>query len=261
MAEAASTPLSFLAGGGDMGTLIRSHPWERTRLGDPEDWPQALKTAVGIMLSSGYAMYIAWGPSFTQLYNDAYRPILGSTKHPGALGSSTSEIFSEIWDFIGPMFRSVLESGLASTYVDQLLLLQRHGFAEECYFTFSYSAIPSGDSVGGVLVTCLETTGHVLAERRHQVLRQLLEKRTHEDVDAIVAGAIETLARDPADMPFLLALRPDASGTLVLAAHTGGRHGDGGTRRRQLAPCQHDDRRHFEQVQGSERTDALVGGG
>jgi signal transduction histidine kinase len=211
----------FLAGGNEMGELIRRHPWASTPIGAPDGWPQALKTAVGIMLNSGYAMYIAWGRSYTQLYNDAYRPILGSTKHPSALGSSTADTFGEIWDFIGPMFRGVLEGGTASTYVDQLLLLERHGFAEECYFTFSYSAIPSEDGVGGVLVTCLETTERVLAERRHQVLRQLLERRTRQDVAAVVAAAMETLAQDPADMPFVIALRPDAGGAWSVAAHAG----------------------------------------
>jgi PAS domain S-box-containing protein len=221
MADPATPHPFFLAGGNEMGELIRRHPWADTPIGAPEAWPQALKTAVGIMLNSGYAMYIAWGRSFTQLYNDAYRPILGATKHPAALGSSTADTFSEIWDFIGPMFRGVLEEGATSTYVDQLLLLERYGFAEECYFTFSYSAIPSENGVGGVLVTCLETTERVLAERRHQVLRQVLESHTQQDVSAVVEAAMETLARDPADMPFVVALRPDGGGGWSVAASTG----------------------------------------
>ena len=204
-----------------MGELIRRHPWDRTPLGDPSGWPQALKTAVGIMLNSGYAMYVAWGPQFIQLYNDAYRPILGSTKHPSALGIGTSDTFSEIWSFIGPMFHGVLESGVASTYVDQLLLLERHGFAEECYFTFSYSAIPSEDGVGGVLVTCLETTERVLAERRHQVLGQLLEKRAQQDVPSIIASSLEALSRDPDDLPVVIALRLAEGGDLSNVGHIG----------------------------------------
>lgn len=68
----------FLSGGGEMGERIRTFDWLRTPLGAPSDWPQSLKTAVGIMLNSGYPMYIAWGPDFVQLYNDAYRPILGT---------------------------------------------------------------------------------------------------------------------------------------------------------------------------------------
>src|SRR5690606_28601922 len=137
-----------------MGALIRAHDWAATPLGPVERWPQGLRTAVGILLSSGYPMYIAWGPRFVQLYNDAYRPILGSTKHPRALGACTDDTFAEIWDFIGPMFRNVMETGAASTFSDQLLGLDRHGYAEECYFTFSYSAIPEeGGGVGGVFVT------------------------------------------------------------------------------------------------------------
>ena len=86
-------------------------------------------------------MYVAWGEGFTQLYNDAYRPILGSTKHPEAFGSGTAHTFAEIWDYIGPMFRSVMETGEACTFVDQLLPLNRHGYPEECYFVFSYSPV------------------------------------------------------------------------------------------------------------------------
>src|SRR5689334_14726626 len=104
----------FLSGGGEMGRRMRELDWSKTRLGAVEDWPQSLRTALGILLNSGYPMYIAWGREFIQFYNDAYRPILGESKHP-ALGQSTPETFAEIWDFIGPMFRRVLAGGEATT--------------------------------------------------------------------------------------------------------------------------------------------------
>jgi hypothetical protein len=181
---------TFLSGGGEMGQMIRDLDWSQTPLGPPSTWPQSLKTSVGILLSSGYPMYIAWGPRFTQIYNDAYRPILGSTKHPQALGISTLVTFREIWDFIGPMFRDVMDTGRASNYVDQLLLLERHGFREECYFTFSYSALPSDDSVGGVLVTVLETTGRVIRALRPRGnhLRQRGDAATRPGRPAVPAG-------------------------------------------------------------------------
>jgi hypothetical protein len=50
-----------------------------------ESWPQSLQTAVDIMLASGHAMQLAWGPERTVLYNDAYAPMLGD-RHPRALG-------------------------------------------------------------------------------------------------------------------------------------------------------------------------------
>jgi PAS domain S-box-containing protein len=187
-----------------MGDLIRAHEWARTSLGPLAVWPQSLRTALGIMLDSGYAMYIAWGPEFIQFYNDAYRPILGATKHPSALGAGTRETFAEIWDFIGPMFRRVMDLGESTTLVNQLLPLNRYGYSEECYFTFSYSAIRGeGSGVGGVLVTVIETTRNVLDERRLHTLRELAAHSgaTREARDA--RERVErTLRANSADIPF-----------------------------------------------------------
>jgi len=120
-----------LAGGGEMGALMRSIDWSRTAVGPVEGWPQSLRTALSILLETGFPMYIAWGPGFTQFYNDGFRPILGSTKHPAAMGISTRITFAEIWDIIGPMFQGVMR-GTPTTLVDFLLPLDRHGFIEDC---------------------------------------------------------------------------------------------------------------------------------
>jgi hypothetical protein len=117
----------FLAGGGAMGELIRAKDWSKTSLGDPSTWPQSLCTMVAMMLDNPFGMYIAWGDDYTQLYNDGYRPILGSTKHPAALGISTKQTFSEIWDIIGPMFAGVME-GKPVGFPDFMLPLNRNGF-------------------------------------------------------------------------------------------------------------------------------------
>jgi hypothetical protein len=42
----ASAPSDFLAGGGEMGRLMRAKRWADTPLGPPETWPQSLKTVV-----------------------------------------------------------------------------------------------------------------------------------------------------------------------------------------------------------------------
>lgn len=200
-----------LGGGGEMGALMRALDWSRTLLGPVETWPQSLRTALSILLNSGYPMYIAWGPQFVQFYNDAYRPILGSTKHPEALGRSTYQTFSEIWDFIGPMFLEVMRKGTASTYVDQLLALDRHGYVEECYFTFSYSAILNEDAVAGVFVTVLETTERVLRERRLQTLRALSDVSARGDVAEICAAVAPILYQNQYDLPCLLLYPMDKS--------------------------------------------------
>jgi signal transduction histidine kinase/FixJ family two-component response regulator len=210
-----------LAGGGAMGALMRARDWSATPIGPPEEWPQSLRTAVGLLLDSRYPMYIAWGHEFTQLYNDAYRPILGSKKHPAALGQSTRECFAEIWDFIGPMFERVMEGGDATFLEDQILPMDRHNYIEECYFTFCYSAIRGeAGTVGGVFVTCTETTSRVLGERRLRVLRDLgaAAAGATTEVEA-VAAALAVLETDPADIPFSLLLRTeDAEGCWPVAS-------------------------------------------
>ncbi|MEN2401488.1 PAS domain S-box protein [Flavobacterium sp. MC2016-06] len=147
----------FLADGGEMGELIRSKDWSKTPLGDPEKWPKSLCTMVSVMLNNPFGMYIAWGKEFTQLYNDSFRPILGLTKHPKALGISTTETFSEIWNIISSMFDDVMK-GQSVSLPDFMVPLHRNGY-EECYFDFSYSPIKiEKGEVGGVLVTVIETT-------------------------------------------------------------------------------------------------------
>lgn len=159
-----SDSLYFLSGGGEMGQLIRETDWSKTPLGDPENWPHSLRTAVGIILNNPFGMYIAWGENYIQLYNDGYRPILGANKHPQALGISTRETFSEIWHIIGDMFDGVMQ-GKGVGFTDFMLPLNRNGFVEECYFDFSYSPIlKSNGKVGGVLVTVIETTNKKKAQ-------------------------------------------------------------------------------------------------
>ncbi|MEO7307366.1 MAG: PAS domain S-box protein [Ferruginibacter sp.] len=163
---------AFLTGGGQMGELIRSYDWSKTSVGSPDTWPQSLRIAVRIMLDCPFGMYIAWGKEYIQLYNDGYRPILGATKHPQALGIGTRKTFEEIWTTIGPMFEGVMQ-GTPVGFPDFILHLDRNGYVEECVFDFSYSPIRLEDGeVGGVLVTVIETTEKVKAVK---ALKESLE--------------------------------------------------------------------------------------
>ena len=97
-------PEDCLAGGGEMGALMRSLDWSKTLLGPVSSWPQSLRTAVSILLASRFPMLIHWGPELVQFYNDSFRPILGANKHPGALGQPAYPWWTEIWDLLTPMF-------------------------------------------------------------------------------------------------------------------------------------------------------------
>src|SRR5579883_2748922 len=193
-----------LVGDSEMARRMRGFDWSPTQVGPVAGWPQSLRTAVSIMLASGYPMAIAWGPTYTWFYNDGYRPVLGSTKHPGALGKPGREVWVEIWDYVGGLFDRVVATGVEESRRDQLFLLERHGFIEECYFDFSYSPIrDESGGVGGVLVTCSETTGRVIGERRLRTLRDLAAEASEARAEADAwKGVARALAGNPQDLPF-----------------------------------------------------------
>ncbi|WP_096595375.1 ATP-binding protein [Calothrix sp. NIES-2098] len=206
-----------------MGALMRSLDWSTTAVGAVETWPQSLKTAVRIMLGSRYPMFVWWGESMTKFYNDAYIPVLGQ-RHPQALGQPASQVWAEIWDTLGPQAEAVLQKGYSSWNQELLLVMQRNGYTEETYFTFSYSPIPQDDgSVGGVFCACTEETRRVLSDRRLHTLRELAantaEAKTVEDACEISA---HTLANNPYDVPFaLLYLLDDSESQARLVGATG----------------------------------------
>ena len=164
--------LSFLQGGGELGALIRAKDWSTTPLGPPDTWPPGLKTSVGLLLNSRYPMFVFWGPELVKIYNDAYRPITGH-KHPWALGRPAREVWPEIWADIEPLVTRAM-SGDPTWSDDLLLFMQRNGFPEEVYFTFSYSPIVDEfGGIGGMFCACTETTAEVLGNRRLRTLRDL----------------------------------------------------------------------------------------
>lgn len=157
----------FLSGGGEMGELTRSFDWSQTALGNPDQWPHSLKTTLGILLHSAFPMFLFWGDDLICFYNDAYRPSLGiNGKHP-ALGKKAKEVWPDIWDFIGPLIKKVLETNEAVWYEDKLLPIYRNGRMEDVYWTFSYSPVYGDEGkVSGVFVTCTETTEKVYNQKR-----------------------------------------------------------------------------------------------
>jgi PAS domain S-box-containing protein len=159
----------FLAGGGEMGELIRAYNWSATPLGPPGAWPQGLKTAVRLLLSTQHPMFIWWGSELRQFYNDAYRRSIGPERHPTALGDRGRDCWAEIWPIIGPQIEQVMRGEGSTWNENHLVPITRNGRREDVYWTYSYNPIddPSADSgVGGVLVVCCETTDTVVAERR-----------------------------------------------------------------------------------------------
>ena len=174
-----STNLEFLAGGGNAGALMRSLDWSESPLGPPQTWPESLRTVVSLLLQSRFPMFVAWGDALGFLYNDPYAEVLGA-KHPRAMGRRFHDIWSEIWPDISPLIDAAM-AGVATYREDLPLLMNRKGFDEQTWFTFSYSPVRDENGrVAGMFCACTETTQKVLAERGLRELNETLERRVTE---------------------------------------------------------------------------------
>ncbi|MCU0684317.1 MAG: ATP-binding protein [Polyangiaceae bacterium] len=219
----------WLAGGGAMGELIRSLDWSQTPLGPVEAWPQSLRTTVSLCLSSTFPILIAWGPERVQIYNDSYRPICGE-KHPASMGQR----FNECWASALPAVGGVVDRAQAGegSYIENLrMFLERYGYLEEAFMTFSFSPIrDESGRVGGLFHPITEVTEKMLSARRTQALREIAAgigaAKTVPDVWQLATAAYEAYALD---LPFLLCYEFDeAGGRASLAASAGLAAGEAG---------------------------------
>jgi len=198
--------------------------WAATPLGLPGSWPQSLQTAVDILLSSRFSMWMAWGPHLTFFCNTAYRRNTLGRKYPWALGRPASEVWAEIWDDIGPRIGTVLATGKATWDEALLLFLERSGYPEETYHTFSYSPLrDDAGAVVGMLCVVSEDTDRVIGERRMATLRDLGSDpsvvRTEQET---LEFAGRQLDRNRQDLPFTLTYVFGEDGaTARLAGSTG----------------------------------------
>lgn len=180
----------FLTGGGFMADAIRDFNWAASPLGPIEQWPSALKVAVGMMVNSRFPKCIAWGPDLITIYNDAFKPILGNKPEP--LGRPFAEVWAEVWHEIGPIAEKAL-AGEASFFEDMPLVIERYGRPEQTWFTFCYS--PIRDETGrivGMIDTVVETTSKVETERNSRLLNAELAHRMKNIMAMVSAVAGQT---------------------------------------------------------------------
>ena len=211
---------AMLDGGGDMGALMRSIDWSRTPVGPIGQWPSSLRTVVRMMMASRHPIFVWWGPELIQFYNDGYRPILGSTMHPTAMGQRGRECWREVWTVIEPMILAVMDRGESTSVKGGLLCLDRNGYLEEGYFDYAYSPIiDESGAVGGIFAACSEITEGVIGRRRERTIRDLniLGLRT-QAIDELWRYFTEVIAANRHDLQFCaLYLVDDQVATLTLA--------------------------------------------
>ncbi len=217
-----------LRGSGVVGNDLLAVDWEQTPLGPPSSWPSSLRTIVRVVLGSRFAMWMAWGPELTFFCNDAYRRDTLGEKYPWALGRPAREVWAEIWPEIGPRIEHVLQTGEATWDQSLLLFLERSGYEEESYHTFSYSPAYDDDgAIAGMLCVVTEETERVIGERRIATLRDLNSVSTAAvDEHAFLEASAAQLAGNPRSLPFICIYTFGGDRRARLAATTGAKAGD-----------------------------------
>ncbi|GAB3539227.1 hypothetical protein GCM10027443_35490 [Pontibacter brevis] len=206
-----------------MGALMQEYDWNSHPLGNPADWPQSLQTGIQMILQSRFPMFIWWSDQLYMFHNDAYLPALGK-KHPKALGASARVMWAEIWDQIGAVAENILKESTPFYAEDLLILLDRKGFLEETYWTFSYSPMPANDgSTGGMFCACSEVTGKIIGERRLKAIKEIarVTAPSHSLAQAC-QQTCELLTSNSSDVAFSLIYLLDGEGTSAeLYGHSG----------------------------------------
>lgn len=195
-------------GGGEAAKVIRGVNWAATAVGAVSGWSPELKSIVSTMLYARQPMFLWWGPELIQFYNDGYTPSFGVGRHPAAMGQRGKECWAEIWPVIGPEIESVIARREGTYHEDALVPIFRNGHMEEVYWTYGYSPVfDARGKVAGVLVVVTETTTRVLALRRQNVARRLVNTLAKaEQSDDLAQRAIRTLQDASEDVPWALAI-------------------------------------------------------
>ena len=187
-----------------MGDLIRSKDWSATPLGPIETWPQSLRTTVSLCLASNFPIDVIWGPQHTQIYNDGYRPICAG-KHPKSLGEDFTQTWASAWAILDEAFQGAL-AGATSFLENQRTFLDRNGYLEETFFTFSLSPIrDEAGEVGGLFHPVIETTPQMLSQRRTRALQDLASRPNEaKSLTESCELAAQALFNHQLDLPFAL---------------------------------------------------------
>ncbi len=200
------------------GQRLTDAYWESTPLGSQATWSQPLRSIVSVIRNSGFPMLIWWGAEHIQLYNDAYIRLFGK-RHPAGFGQRGPDCWPEIWPIIGPMIDRVRLTGDPFSAQDMLFTLERNGFAEEAYFTFSYSRVDGYDAAdSGVLCACNETTTAVLRERNFRMMADTIANVIYTHASDGTVEWANSRWYDYSGLPPEIALTPEGWARVMPAA-------------------------------------------
>jgi len=195
----------LISGGGQIGDLLRSSDWSNTSLGPMSDWPKSLCTAINICLNAQFPMLVCWGKDLTNIYNAAFASLLAG-KHPVSFGANGMYILPDLWTKLKPQFQSILTEGESISSANELVLINRNGYAEECYFTFSHSPLfDDNGHINGVFTVATETTDTIINARHLDTFNRLaLKISDKKNISDIYKGTLELMYKNTLDFPFAM---------------------------------------------------------
>lgn len=208
-----------------MATRFREFDWGSTPLGPVERWPESWRNAVEIILDSSFPTALALGSELVYFYNDAFIALAGPSRHPHGLGIPVPVAWKEIWaQILQPRFASTLGTGMPTGEADLLMPLERSGYLEETFITFSFAALRDAQSrPNGIFCTAIETTARVIADRQLLCLRALAAQGSLAETPAgACQSAVATLEANPRDLPFALLYLIEGGGRRARLAGTVG---------------------------------------
>ncbi|HUQ84512.1 MAG TPA: HAMP domain-containing sensor histidine kinase [Gemmatimonadaceae bacterium] len=182
---------TLFAGPGEMRALCRAFDWAASPLGCPAGWPATLRSLVGIVLAAHQPMILWWGPELVQIYNDSYRPSLGTDRHPQGLGARAREFWRDAWPVVGPEIEGILRGGPATWHRDRLVPIVRDGVLQDVYWTYGYTPVRDAGVVSGVLITVVDTSAQVNAQSAREAELELANAQLQDQASELEMQAEE----------------------------------------------------------------------
>src|SRR5687767_9321824 len=127
-------------GTSEVATLIRASDWSSTPVGSITDWGPPLRTALNICLHASSPIAVYWGEELITFYNDTCAHNIGD-RHPTALGMPAAELYSDVWDFVGPILTTAYTKGISTGSRNQPIPIAREGRIKELRFDFTANPV------------------------------------------------------------------------------------------------------------------------
>jgi len=143
---------------------MSARQWRDSPLGDPRDWPCALRMAASLVFESPAPMWLAWGDALALLANPACGALL-----PGAAayrpGAPAADAWADAWNALHPAAMQAI-AGRGSRIEELELRVDRAQGRTSAWAAFSFAPLRDDDGrVRGLLCTMQDLEPLVAARR------------------------------------------------------------------------------------------------